>query len=434
MFGMLALIFTAGLHVTSLTKKPCARGAPICMKQTTRPPAAKGFAAKKKASKPAPVVPLDPSCAAAMLVLEEGERDLEHYLNPAHFADPATMEDITRRLQAGDLVVIKDAFRPEFAEMVFTELSASSVAWELNEAYFPDGYAHLHNNVYERSSWSARLNSTLDMFAAKASRAFISKLTGRDCTGDTTGAPSWYDTGHHSLPHTDWVGQRTVAYVWHLSKNWKPEWGGVSATGLYWAQHDHAVATYPASFNSLVLFIVTTTSAHFVTTVSPHHTGKRLTFNGWYQSAWLPRLDDPLLEEMLSSEEHPRRDSMTHTQLQFLTDQHIFLDRLSAGPWPTESVSKRGWTVMGCAPSKGKARPKLFGLDLTASRSRSRNPQDNELDVSKHIKGEPALEPAPRVDSQSVMSQSLTKVVMQIRGADSRLIKESTVDRTQRLI
>jgi hypothetical protein len=202
------------------------------MKQTTRPPAAKGFAAKKKASKPAPVVPLDPSCAAAMLVLEEGERDLEHYLNPAHFADPATMEDITRRLQAGDLVVIKDAFRPEFAEMVFTELSASSVAWELNEAYFPDGYAHLHNNVYERSSWSARLNSTLDMFAAKASRAFISKLTGRDCTGDTTGAPSWYDTGHHSLPHTDWVGQRTVAYVWHLSKNWKPEWGGVSATVL----------------------------------------------------------------------------------------------------------------------------------------------------------------------------------------------------------
>ena len=232
MLGLLASIFTAGLHVTSLTLQPLIRGAPICMKQTTRPPATKGFAAKKKASKPAPVVPLDPSCAAAMLVLEEGERDLEHYLNPAHFADPATMEDITRRLQAGDLVVIKDAFRPEFAEMVFTELSASSVAWELNEAYFPDGYAHLHNNVYERSSWSARLNSTLDMFAAKASRAFISKLTGRDCTGDTTGAPSWYDTGHHSLPHTDWVGQRTVAYVWHLSKNWKPEWGGVSATVL----------------------------------------------------------------------------------------------------------------------------------------------------------------------------------------------------------
>ena len=89
---------------------------------------------------------------------------------------------------------------------------------------------------------------------------------------------------------------------------------------------------------------------------------------------------------------------------------------------------------MGCAPSKGKAQPKLFGLDLTTSRSRSRNQQDNELDVSKHSKGEPALEPPPRVDSQSVLSQNLTKVVMQIRGADSRLLKECTVDRTHRLI
>ena len=89
---------------------------------------------------------------------------------------------------------------------------------------------------------------------------------------------------------------------------------------------------------------------------------------------------------------------------------------------------------MGCAPSKGKAQPKLFGLDLTTSRSRSRNQQDNELDVSKHSKGEPALEPPPRVDSQSVLSQNLTKVVMQIRGADSRLLKECTVDRAHRLI
>ena len=34
-------------------------------------------------------------------------------------------------------------------------------------------------------------------------------------------------------------------------------WAFSRAQGLYWAQHDHAVATYPASFNSLVLFIVT---------------------------------------------------------------------------------------------------------------------------------------------------------------------------------
>lgn len=119
--------------------------------------------------------------------------------------------------------------------------------------------------------------------------------------------------GDHSLPHTDWVGQRTVAYVWHLSKNWKPEWGGA----LYWAQHHHAVATYPASFNTLVLFSVTTTSAHFVTTVSPNHKGKRLTFNGWWQSAWVPSLEDNI-EERLSNDKD--RSAITHTQLQAISD------------------------------------------------------------------------------------------------------------------
>ena len=93
----------------------------------------------------------------------------------------------------------------------------------------------------------------------------------------------------------------------------RPEWGGA----LYWAQHDHAVATHHASFNTLVLFSVTTTSAHFVTTVSPHHKGKRLTFNGWWQSSWLPQANDDL-EASLSVEEQKR--ALTHTQVQRITD------------------------------------------------------------------------------------------------------------------
>jgi hypothetical protein len=283
--------------------------------KTASRPGVKGFAsAKAKPRKKAPIVPLPPTVATVMAELEAGENSLERYLNPVHFEDPQTMSDISRRLQSGDVVVLRDAFRPEFAEMVHAELSAKDVAWELNEAYFPDGYGHRHHNVYDKSSWSARLNSTMEMFASAASAAFIEKLTGRDCSGTTTGAPSWYKTGDHSLPHTDWVGQRTVAYVWHLSKKWKPEWGGA----LYWAQHDHAIATYPASFNTLVLFSVTTRSAHFVTTVSPYHKGKRLTFNGWWQSSWLPSVKDERIEEVFS--DPTAKEGITHTQLQAVTD------------------------------------------------------------------------------------------------------------------
>ncbi|KAH8061226.1 hypothetical protein JL721_8887 [Aureococcus anophagefferens] len=121
---------------------------------------------------------------------------------------------------------------------------------------------------------------------------------------------------------------RTVAYVWHLSKGWRPEWGGA----LYWAGADHAVATHPASFNTLVLFCVTTTSAHFVTTVSPHHEGKRLTFNGWWQSAWLPSEADAELDAVLADE--ARGDKVTHAQLQAIAD-------VLADPWQNIDAARR---------------------------------------------------------------------------------------------
>ena len=77
------------------------------------------------------------------------------------------------------------------------------------------------------------------------------------------------------------------------------------------------MATYPASFNTLVLFSVTTRSAHFVTTVSPKHKGKRLTFNGWWNAEWMPQLDDAT-EAFLGDPQ--RRQGVTHTQLQAVTD------------------------------------------------------------------------------------------------------------------
>jgi len=40
----------------------------------------------------------------------------------------------------------------------------------------------------------------------------VSALAERDCGGACTGAPSNYRAGDHSLPHTDWADQRTVAF------------------------------------------------------------------------------------------------------------------------------------------------------------------------------------------------------------------------------
>lgn len=255
-------------------------------------------------------VPRDPLLEKSLA--EFDGKGLESLLNPKHLT-PEASEQISKKMQAGDVVVLRDAFLPDFAEATWRELAATSAPWNLNEDYFDDGYAFHHHNVYDQSRWSTRLNATASAFRTEGAKAWMAQHSGRDCSGPVTGAPSLYKIGDHSLPHTDWAGQRTVAYVWHLSKDWRPEWGG----GLYWAQYPHARATFPASFNTLVLFGVTTKSAHFVTTVSPRATSQRLCYNGWFQSSWVPRATDDF-EAKLSTPE--LRGTVTHTQLQSLTD------------------------------------------------------------------------------------------------------------------
>jgi hypothetical protein len=179
---------------------------------------------------------------------------IENYLSPRLLQDPAIMEDVALKLRAGEIVVLRDAFHVDFAQAMHQELNACE-AWTKNEAYFADGYHYKHDNVYDPADFSPLFVKANAMFGSNETRAFMTNLTGRDCSGDdTVGAPSHYAPGDHSLPHTDHIGQRTVAYVWHLSSpNWRPEWGG----GLYWANEPLANAYLHASFNTLVLFSVT---------------------------------------------------------------------------------------------------------------------------------------------------------------------------------
>jgi Rps23 Pro-64 3,4-dihydroxylase Tpa1-like proline 4-hydroxylase len=91
---------------------------------------------------------------------------------------------------------------------------------------------------------------------------------------------SWYLPGDHSLPHTDAVThadgeQRQVAFVWHLARGWRSEWGGA----LFWCPGNVYLAP---TFNTLVLFTVGPNSYHFVSQVSPYAQGKRLAINGWW--------------------------------------------------------------------------------------------------------------------------------------------------------
>jgi len=185
--------------------------------------------------------------------LVQEEKSIQDVLNP-RYKDPEVLSDIRARLKAGQVVILKDAFLPEIAEAMHSELESTDM-WDHNEDYFADGYHFKHQNIYDKSDFPPICTDmSKNIFESTATKEFMTELSGRDCRGENPGgAPSYYGPGDHSLPHTDHIGQRSVAYVWHLSKNWKPEWGGA----LYWAQEPLANAFHHASFNSLCLFSVT---------------------------------------------------------------------------------------------------------------------------------------------------------------------------------
>jgi Rps23 Pro-64 3,4-dihydroxylase Tpa1-like proline 4-hydroxylase len=184
-------------------------------------------------------------------------------------------------LADGGLLAIRDAFDPGFAEHMFRCLDACPT-WRLHEGY-EDDFHYQHHNLYDPREFPPDLARCAMVFDSPATKAWAGRLSGRACGGPVEFSASWYLPDDHSLPHND-VGandalsHRRVAYVWHLARHWRPEWGGA----LYWC----AKSTYlPPAFNTLYLFNVGPGSDHFVTHVSPYAQAKRLAINGWWTGA-----------------------------------------------------------------------------------------------------------------------------------------------------
>jgi len=208
--------------------------------------------------------------------IPESWLSISSYLDPA-WLEPDNLAIIKTRLKAGALIVVRDAFRLAFAERMYQCLDTCK-AWKCYEAALHNFHYH-HHNLYDKSDYPADLAWCEKIFNSKASTDFVSRLSERDCRGSAVFSASWYLPGDHSLPHNDQVAHgaehRQVAFIWHLTKNWKSEWGGA----LFWCPR--MVSICP-QFNSLILFNVGGESEHFVTAVSPYACGKRLTINGWW--------------------------------------------------------------------------------------------------------------------------------------------------------
>jgi Rps23 Pro-64 3,4-dihydroxylase Tpa1-like proline 4-hydroxylase len=217
---------------------------------------------------------------------------LDTYLNAPVRTEDA-MDRIGVELSAGRLVVIRDAFHQAFAEQMYRALDTCT-SWRVHEKFEDDFHYH-HHNLYDEREYPSDLRWCRQIFSSPGTKSLASRLSGRSCDGPALFSASWYLPGDHSLPHTDAIARggadtnRQIAFVWHLAKHWRPEWGG----SLFWCPRSLYL---PPVFNTLVLFNVGPDTSHFVTTVSPYAQGKRLAINGWWTglgSTGDPRSSDP---------------------------------------------------------------------------------------------------------------------------------------------
>lgn len=209
---------------------------------------------------------------------ESDPLSIETHLRPSLRGPGSALMDAVPRLAAGGLVAIRNAFEPEFAERMYRALDTCT-AWRVYEGYEADFHYH-HHNLYDASDFPADLAWCSKIFDSASTKAWATRLSGRSCPGPAEVSAAWYLPGDHSLPHNDVAPSgpnlgRQFAFVWHLAKDWRPEWGGA----LFWCSK---ACFLPPEFNTLWLFNVGPESTHFVTHVSPYAQGKRLAINGWW--------------------------------------------------------------------------------------------------------------------------------------------------------
>lgn len=227
--------------------------------------------------------------------LQSTVRSIKFFLNPRLLTDSSLIQKISTQLIDGNLVVIRNAFETRFAQRLYDCLDRFQ-DWKLYEDYNKNFHYH-HHNIYDDNLFPRELARCREIFASEATKNFVQKISQRDCMGETTFSASLYLPGDHSLPHNDFKisdgEQRQVAFVWHLTKHWRDDWGGA----FYWCKTGHWV--HPI-YNTLLLFNVDRSSKHLVTVVAPHAQGKRLAISGWWNGK-----PEPNQFETSEEERHP---------------------------------------------------------------------------------------------------------------------------------
>ena len=158
----------------------------------------------------------------------------------------------------------------------------------------PERIAHAHevNNrgefgymYYRASIQRQKLHPYLNIFSTPAFEQYLSQITGHENLKyeDDYTFMNCYEEGHYNGPHTDGNNGR-VAFVYHLSKDWLPGYGGLFMRMDWDWKTVNKVVVPP--FNTLSIFDTEWQgqkgAPHLVSEVAQGCNNKRISYTGWY--------------------------------------------------------------------------------------------------------------------------------------------------------
>jgi SM-20-related protein len=131
---------------------------------------------------------------------------------------------------------------------------------------------------FSRTSWVHPYLETL--WSSQIFIDLISSITGYDDLAWVRSSTftSKYEAGDFLYTHTD-KGNGRIAFVYQLTKDWRPGYGGLFMKMGNWTDVDSTVIP---KFNQLTIFDVANEGTpHIVTQLIPHLTKSRIAYSGW---------------------------------------------------------------------------------------------------------------------------------------------------------
>lgn len=205
---------------------------------------------------------IDPSLTKHLAVLDQYEQ-----LGP-WFRNSSLRAALGKQVRSGGLAQIRGFLDPDLARALHAELKAANYSRAQGYSRFYQFQFDILREFDNNGRRVARLFQTLTNWAAELLGVQPSYFD------DTICHATRYGPGDYTMVHSDFLGNRRLSYVLHLTDDWNVEDGGdlVFLNPLF---HVHP------GFNVMTVFLTTDVSWHFV---SPVHRNDRLAFSGWFTS------------------------------------------------------------------------------------------------------------------------------------------------------